>query len=133
MGCACSRILILLFVCLQFVVCTRQLTGTERLLVVDETYGLVWVIDPLTGTSLSGITLPGAPLGNTLPRGDSGIAYDGTELFYTSRATGLIWVLDVLSGQVLRTLPKPSADISALDARDGELFAVTSPRAPVAD
>jgi len=98
--------------------------------VVDESYGIVWTLDPRTGSAVSGFSLPAGAMSNTLPRGDSSIAVLDGELFYTSRGTSCIWVLDASTGALLRNFQKPSVDITALDTRNGEVVVVASPTDP---
>jgi hypothetical protein len=102
----------------------------DRLLIVDESYGLVWTIDAESGSAVGGFSLPAGAISNTIPRGDSALAVLDGELFYTSRSTSRIWVLDAATGALLRSLDKPSVDVTALDARTGALLVVTSPIHP---
>jgi hypothetical protein len=101
----------------------------DRLLLVDDAFGVVWTFDAATGEALRGFSLPRQAIGNTLPRGQSALAYDGNDLYYTSRATPSIWVLDPQTGALRRTLAKPTIEITELGAFDGVLFAVTAPLA----
>ncbi len=106
----------------------------DRLIVADDAYGILWQLDPLTGETVGGFSVPADALGNSTPRGQSSLAYAGGELFYTHRGTSRIWVLEANFGTLLRSFPKPADNITGLDAvvaNDGstELVAVTAPNA----
>ncbi|MBI4584892.1 MAG: hypothetical protein HY717_12835 [Planctomycetes bacterium] len=105
------------------------LRAERFLFIVDDTYFLVWRVDPKSGEARRAISLPTEAMANGVPPGTSGLAYDGSSLYYTHSAAGHIWVLDPFSGAVQRRLPKPQLAISGLGAGGGKLYAApTSPQ-----
>ena len=106
----------------------RPLSADSQLFLSDDVYFVIWTMDAGSGDIVRGFSAPRDAIGITVPRGRSGLALDGGEVFYTHSSSDQIYVLDSFSGEVRRTLPKPSTDISGLDAGGGKLFAVTSSR-----
>lgn len=53
------------------------------LFVSDDTYSIVWILDSTTGETLRGFSVPEVAVGNSVPRGRSGLAYANNELYYT--------------------------------------------------
>jgi hypothetical protein len=106
------------------------LGGENRLFIADDTYFVVWTVNADSGEVLRGFPLPAEAMGNILPRGESGLAFDGTDLFYTRSCSRHVWVLDPVSGSLRRTIVKPSMAITGLASGPGGLFGVSSTQIP---
>ena len=104
--------------------------GQSTLLVSDDAYSIIWTVDIDTAQTLRGFSVPEQAIGNSVPPGRSGLAFDGTDLFYTHSSSRTIWALDPVSGAVRRTLAKPAIDIAGLGAGGGALYALTSSARP---
>src|SRR5262245_50940365 len=72
------------------------------LFLVDDTYFIIWTLDAETGEPIRAFSAPAAAMGNNIPAGRSGLAFDGANLFYTHSSVGRIFVLDPFSGGVIR-------------------------------
>jgi hypothetical protein len=102
----------------------------SALFVSDDAYSIIWTIDIDNEQAIGGFSVPGDAIGNVVPSGKSGLAFDGADLFYTHSSSRTVWALDPVSGGVRRTLVKPSIDIAGLGAGGGALYALTSASQP---
>ncbi len=96
------------------------------LFVEDDAYFVVWLYRADTGDLLRGFSLPREAMGNTLPRGQASLAFDGVDLYFTRTPAQHLWVLDPLTGLERRRLRKPWASVGGLAAAPGRLFATSS-------
>jgi hypothetical protein len=99
------------------------------LFVCDDEYFIVLVVDPDTGETHRGFSLPAAAMGNLLPRGRSGLAFDGEQLYYTRSSLKDVCVLDPRSGELRRVVAKPHLDLAGLAVRGESIYAVPASNA----
>jgi hypothetical protein len=57
------------------------LAGEHCLFVSDDEYFVIWVVDLDSRRTRHAFSLPEDAIGNTLPRGESGLAYDRSDLY----------------------------------------------------
>ena len=102
--------------------------GEPRLFIADNDYSLIWILDGTTGKVMDAYPAPHVGDSSRVgPLGDrSGLAYDGTDLYYTRGDVDTIWALDPATGAVRRELQKPRLDISALAADGTAVYAAAA-------
>ena len=99
------------------------------LFVSDDTYSIVWILDSTTGETLRGFSVPEVAVGNSVPRGRSGLAYANNELYYTHSSSHRVWVLSPVDGTLQRSFSKPGRiDSSSLGASDDSVYVIESGR-----
>ena len=105
-------------------------TGGTRLFVADEHYRVVWLVDADSGVAVRGISIPdvaGGGFSRVGPRAfQSGLAFDGQDLYYTNATSRYVWALDPYTGAVRRELEKPAPNLSGLATDGSTLFAVSN-------
>ncbi len=96
--------------------------AATRLFVVANELASIWEIDPVTGNKIAE-----TPLVPPIPATRSGLAYDGTFLYYTDENLGVVQAY-IPGGGLDHTLPKPAAPLesgSGLGATKTSIFLVS--------
>lgn len=104
-----------------------SVSGQSTLFVSDDAYSIIWTVDIDSAQTVRGFSVPREAIGNVVPPGRSGLAFDGVDLFYTHSSSRTVWVLDPVSGNVRRTLVNAAIDMAGLGAGGGALYALSQP------
>ncbi len=117
-----AEVLVFLCLCLR----PESVRSETFLFVGDDDFYVVWLVDVDTGETAFGLPLPPEVTANTFPKGESGLAFNGEELYYTHSSSRRVWVLDPFVGRVLRSFDKPRIGFAGLAVTDGTLFAASA-------